>query len=117
MALADPQSVTVNAIAKSLPRTGMSDTSGRFMTADGKYSLTIQHSKDKKFRHVVELKFVDTVASSLVPSQNVVSETRAYLVVENPINGIDATTAGYVATALTTYANAAFITKLIGGES
>lgn len=117
MALADPQSVTVNAIAKSLPRVGMTDSSGRFVTADGKYTLDIQHTFDKKYRHKVELKFVDTVANPLVPSSNMVAETRTYLVIEAPKNGIDSTTVGYVSTALTTFANAAFLTKLIGGES
>jgi hypothetical protein len=117
MALADPQSLTVNGSAKSLPRVGMTDTSGRFLSADGKYLLDIQHTFDKKFRHKLEFKFVDTVANPLVPDVNMVATTRTYLVIENPVNGIDTVTAGYVAAALTTFANAALITKLLGGES
>jgi len=117
MALADPQSVTVNGSAKSLPRTGMTDTSGDFKSADGKYSINIAHSQDRVYRHKVELKFADTVANPLVPDQNMQVSCRAYLVIEMPKNGLDTTTVGYVGTALTTFANAAFITKLLGGES
>lgn len=95
----------------------MTDSSGRFTSADGKYVLDVSHSYDKNFRHMVSFKFVDTVADPLVPDQNTVRQTRAYLVVEAPKNGIDSTTVGYVATALTGFTNAAFLTKLIGGES
>lgn len=117
MAYADPQSVTVAGSAKSLPRVG-SDTSleGKFSSADGKYSLSVKHQNGSRNRHVVQLKFDDTVANPLVPDQNVVVSTWTHIVVDAPRNGLSSTSITDISNAIIAWATAANLTKLVGGE-
>lgn len=51
----DPQSVTVNAVAQSLPRIGSSLNSGIYQKDDGSYVLTLSHSKGKRTLHKLRL--------------------------------------------------------------
>lgn len=117
MAYADPQSVTVAGAAKSMPRVG-ADTSleGKFMTSDGKYSLGIKHQNGSRNRHVVQLKYDDTVSNPLVPDQNVVVSTWTHIVVDAPRNGLSSTQITDLSNAIIAWATAANITKLVGGE-
>ncbi len=112
MALADPQSVTVNAIAKSLPRT----TEGVYRTADRKYQLTISNSVGSRYRTLAKLQFDDTVANPLVPAQNMPVSTSVHIVIDAPKQGSDTTITGYVANALVAWLTPANVAKLITGE-
>ncbi len=112
MALADPQSVTVNAVAKSLARTDQ----GVYRTADRKYQLTIDNQVGSRYRTLAKLQFDDTVANPLVPAQNIPVSTSVHIVIDSPKNGSDSTTTGYIANALVAWLTPANVAKLITGE-
>lgn len=114
MAFADPQSVTVATVAKSMPRIS---GPGSFATADGLYSLSISHTSNDRYRHSVQLKFSDVVANPLVPAQNLPSYITTGITINHPKTGLDRATAINIANALVAWATPANITKLVGAES
>lgn len=115
---ADPQSVTVNTVAKSMPRTGSSDSSGAFSTSDGAYTMTIKHSSTKqRVNHNVQLRYDAILASVYFPDQNVPVSGSASISINAPIAGLDAPTLGYIANAIIAWATPTNIAKLIGQES
>jgi hypothetical protein len=120
MSFSDPQSVTVNAVAQSMPRTGSGIGVGTFATADGAFALAVKHSKGKRNRAEIRLTQTKTTTDPLLPSQNVVVSMSVYTVVDTPLNGFSITEAKYVADALYAYLTAssgAKVTQLLGGES
>lgn len=117
MALADPQSVTINAVATPLPRSGLSLDEGKFLSANGEVTLTVMHSRKNRSRHTVKLQKSSIVADPLVPSTNVNVSYSAHIVIDMPNNGVSLTEAGYIANALVAWATPANVAKVLGGES
>lgn len=117
MAFADPQSLTIDAVATNFPRTGFGPLSGKFTTADGENSLEISHQLGTRLRHLVRFTNSQIVANPLVPDQNLPVAMSAHLVIDMPRNGYDAATVADLAAALTTWATEANILKVIAGES
>lgn len=120
MALADPQSVTINSVAQSMPRVGISMDAGSFQNADGSYALAINHQIGKRNRHTIRLTGVKTTADPLVPSQNSVVSMSTYIVVDVPKQGYTAAEAKLVVDGFLVYlaaSSGATITKLLGFES
>jgi len=120
MSYADPQSVTINSVATSLPRTGAGDSSGSFQAADGSIQLKVSHVYGRRTRREVRLIQTKTSTDPLIPSQNVVSSMSVYLVVDVPKNGFSVTEEKYIVDALTGYlaaSSGAKVTQLLGGES
>lgn len=116
---ADPISITVNAIAKSLGRTGTGSDSAAYSTADRAYRVQISHSYGKRTRRMLKMIHDSLVANPLVSGQNVNQTVSVHLVVDAP-NGYDTTLLkqdvdGYLA--MLTASSGAAITKLLAGES
>lgn len=115
----DPQSVTLNSVATSFPRTGASLTSGRFTTADDLNVLTISHQAGRRFRRIVRLDQQQTVSDPIVPSNNIVSSMSVYMVVDHPRVGYSVAQVKYVVDGLVDWLDAssgANVTKLLGAE-
>lgn len=117
MALLDPQSITVNSEAISLPRTGFSPSTGKFTASDGDTSLEVSHQQGSRFRHMVRLSDKRTVSNPLVPDQNLAVNMSAHLVVDMPRNGYTVAEIADLAAALSTWCSEANLTKVIAGES
>lgn len=117
MAYADPQSVTIDGTTVELARTGQSLTEGTFRSTDGKYELAIKHSLGSRYRHLAQLKLMDTVSNPLVPNQNIAVETHAHIVVDMPRNGLSNARVAEIADAIADWATPANIAKLIASES
>lgn len=120
MSFADPQSITINAVATSLPRTSSGVNSGVFTAADGNLRLTVSHSYGKKTRRMIRLDSSKTAADPLLPAQNVKLSSGVYLVVETPVAGFTNTELkqqidGFIA-ALSA-SSGAKISQLLGGEN
>lgn len=116
----DPTSVTINAVATSLPRTSAGNNAGTFTSADGLVQMTVSHSYGKRTRRTIGLTQNKVSADPLVPSQNTRNNMRAYLVVDVPVNGFTVTEQKYLVDALTGYLSAssgAKTSQLLGGES
>ena len=120
MSFADPQSVTINSIAISLPRTGSGVNSGSFTSADSAVGMTVASTYGKRTRRTISLTHSKIVADPLVPSQNSRVNMRCYLVVDQPVNGYTVAEAKQVVDGLVAYLTAstgARVTQLLGGEN
>lgn len=121
MAFADPQSVTINAVAVSMPRVGSnSPGTGTYQSADGLVKETISHSSAKqRTRRVLRLDHSKIAADPFVSGQNNRYSMSAYLVVDIPNTGYTVTEQKQVIDGLTAYLTAstgARVTQLLGGE-
>lgn len=117
MALSDPQSVTYNGAAVSLPRTGISLDAGTFTDVTGNYRLDISHRRGKRNSYLVKLTKAAIVSDPLVPAVNVPVEHSAHIVMSFPRQGVTATDVLYAAKALVGWCTDANLTAVIGGQS
>jgi hypothetical protein len=121
MALTDPQSVTLNSVATSLPRVSVNDFSSRYQKDDGFVKLQISHQPNKtKTRRMVRLDTIDVAADPLLAGVNREVPFAVYLVIESPTVGLSLATqkdkVNGLLTALTA-SSGALLTKVLGGES
>lgn len=120
MALSDPQSITVNAVAQSMARTGASLYAGSFQHADSTYFLDITHQIGRRNRHIVRFTGVKTTADPTTPSNNTVVSMTASLTIDMPKQGYTAAEGKLHVDGLVAWlaaSSGAVITKLIGNES
>lgn len=120
MAISDPQSVTINAIANSLPRTGSGDNTGTFTKDDGNVKLSVSHSYGKRTRRTIRLDHRKVAADPLVAAQNLNYSMSMYIVVDVPPVGYSPTEAkqiwdGFLANLAAS--SGANTVKFLGGES
>jgi hypothetical protein len=120
MAFADPQSVTINAVAQSLPRTSSGVNQGTFTKDDGLVKLSFSHTLGKRNRRVARLDHAKIAADPLLAGTNVKASMAVYLVIDSPETGYSIAEVKQVVDGLTAYLTAssgANVTKIIGGES
>jgi hypothetical protein len=120
MAFADPQSVTVNSVAQSMPRTGSGNGTGTFTEADGTNSLTISHSYGKRTRRTIRFNDKKIATNPYDTTLNQDVSCSVYLVVDAPIQGYTLTELGYVVDGFLAYLSAssyAKVTQFLGGEA
>lgn len=115
--LADPQTVTINAVAVPLPKTNNGPTVNTFTSADGKTVMnTKQNITAKRFRREVRLSQTK-IAADPISAITAESGLSVYLVVDEPRNGVFSDTEiGYVIEGLKTWLSAANYNKILGGE-
>lgn len=118
---ADPQSVTVNSVAQSMPRQGSTqpDRVGIFSTAAGDFNLNIRQNKTaNRFRREIRLTQVKVAADPITSINKEVSAS-VMIVVDEPRWGFSDTELGYLTAAIITHFQAssnAARDKLLGGE-
>lgn len=120
MAFADPQSVTINAVANSLPRTSSGTNSGVFTKDDGLVKLTVSHQLGKRNRSMVRVDHSKIAADPLLAGVNVKASMAVYLVVDSPETGYTLAETKQVVDGLVAYLTAstgARVTQLLGRES
>jgi len=118
--LADPQSVTINAVANSLPCISRGVNLSSYQKDDGTVKLSISHNYGKRTRRAARLDFSKIAADPLVSAQNIKYSMSAYLVIDVPPTGFTVAETKYVVDALTAYLTAssgAKVTAIAGGES
>jgi hypothetical protein len=116
----EPQTVTINAVAQTLPRTGTGPTSGVFTKEDGSVKLTVSHQNGKRNRRTIRLSSRKVAADPLATGVFQEVDMSAYLVVDHPLVGFSNTEVKQIVDALTGYLTAssgARVTQLLGGES
>jgi H+/gluconate symporter-like permease len=120
MAFTDPQSITVNAVARSLLRILTGSAVGTFFTADGVTTFTIDPSGTKA-RRIAKASIRENVnvtdpVTGLVSVQN-----HSFTIISNrPKTGISDALAEQLAAGLITWATAstnANLKKLLAGEN
>jgi hypothetical protein len=120
MAYADPQSVTVNAVAQSLPRVSSGVNTGGFSKDDGTFKLSVSHSYGKRTRRVIRLDQAKIAADPLLAGVNVKATAATYLVIDQPITGFSNTELKQLVDGFLAYLSAATgakVTQLLGGEN
>lgn len=115
--LADPQSVTINAVATSLPKTQAGPTSSVYASQDGTTKMTTkQNSTATRFRREVRLSQEKT-SSDPVSSVNKIVGCSVYLVIDEPkVAFFSDAEIGYLVDALKAWLTSANYNKVLGGE-
>jgi len=120
VAFADPQSLTINAVANTLPRTSSGISSGTFSKDDGTVKEIVSHSYGKRTRHSLRVDFQKIAPNPLISAQNILFSMSTYLVVDVPVTGFTIVEQKQIVDALTGYLTASSgskVTQLLGGES
>lgn len=120
MAFADPQSVTINAVAQTLPRVSTGNNESSYQKDDGTVKLSIRHSYGKRDRSTVRVDFKKVAADPFLSGVNKEYSLSAYLVIDTPPVGFTNAEQKYVVDALVAYlaaSSGANVTKVLGGES
>jgi len=118
--LADPQSVTINSVAQSLPAIARGVNTSQYQKDDGLVKLSIAHQYGTRTRRTARLDFSKIAADPLISSTNVKYSMSAYLVIDTPVTGFTVAEAKQIVDALTAYLTAssgAKVTSVLGGES
>jgi len=114
--LTDPQSVTVNAVAISLPRTQAGATTNTYTSADGNTTMvTRQTASAQRFRREVRLS-QQKVAADPISALNKQIGLSVYLVIDEPKYGFSDAEIGYVIDALKAWSSSTNYNKVLAGE-
>lgn len=120
MAFADPQSVTINAVANSLPRTSSDVNAGGFTKDDGTVALRVSHQYGRRNRRLIRLDHSKVAADPFLAGTNVKYSMSVQLVVDVPPVGYTVAEQKQIVDALVAYLSAtsgAKVTQLLGGEN
>lgn len=113
----DPQSVTINAVPKSLPRVSIGISESTYRSADETVQMRISHQSSKgRKRRMVRLDQT-VIAADPLSAENSSQKAGIYLVVDEPTFGFDDTALDYLVDALIAWLTSANIAKLLGSES
>lgn len=117
MALADPQSITVNAVAQSLPAINSGKPfSETYRKDDGSYALIVSHQEGKRNRRTVRIES-RKIATDPLTAANAEFSMSTYIVVDTPVVGYSITEQEDVVQALVDWLSSANILKVLGGQS
>lgn len=123
MALSDPQSITIDSVATSLPRVFTQGDSARYhgdIDANSAVDLSLSHAYGRRVRRVVRVDHSKITEDPFVSNINQKVSMSNYMVFDLPVIGYTATEAKAVYEGFKTLFTAssdAVITKLLGGES
>jgi hypothetical protein len=120
MAFADPQTITINAVPYTLPRTSSGSSSGVFTKDDGTVRMFIGHSQGKRIQDTMRVEFQKIAPNPLISAQNISYSMSASVRVDRPLTGFTVVEAKQVCDglfALLTATSGAKTTQLLGGES
>lgn len=120
MAFADPQSVTINAIAIPLPRTSTGSNASNYTSNDGVVKETFSNQYGKRNRHLARIDHSKIAPDPLVSAQNIKHSMAAYVVIDVPVTGYTVVEAKQVVDgfiAQLTASSGSLITRLLGGEN
>lgn len=119
--LTDPQSVTVNAVAQSLPRVSSNGTSAIYQKADQTFKLEVSHmgtKKGTKTRKRSLVRFTErAVVADPLTAVNDYDTAAISIVIERPEFGFTTTRIDQLWAGLKAAIDSAMITKLCGDES
>lgn len=121
MAFADPQSVTINAVANTLARVSSGNLSGSFQKDDGTVKLAISHEISKGgTRHFIRLDHSKIASDPFTTTANRQVGVGVWMVIATPKYGYTIAEQKQIVDALVAYLSAssgANVTKLLGDES
>jgi nucleoside-diphosphate-sugar epimerase len=115
---ADPQSVTINAVAQSMPRVSSKDRSAVYQKNDLSYTLSISHTAGAKGR-VRTLVRIDqrAVVTNPLDSSNDYDTLTYYIVLDRPSYGFTMVQAEQLVAGFNAWLTSGNVDKLWGQES
>jgi hypothetical protein len=117
VAFTDPQSVTVNAVAQSMPRVESNGQKSVYRKADGTFTLTISHQQSKgRIRSTARIDQRAVVPDPLTAVNDYETLT-FYFVIDRPDVGFTDTQVNQLKTGLASWLSDANGSKLFGLES
>jgi len=120
MAFSDPQSVTINAVANSLPRVSNVGSTSIYRKDDGTVDLTVMHSGTKRFRRAIRLHHTKVAADPFAAGINKSYDMSVTLAVDVPPIGYTIAEQKQIVDSLVAYLSAtsgARVTQLLGAEN
>lgn len=113
----DPQVVTVNAVAKSMPRITVSGLSAIYQISDESFKLSLSHQKsNKRIRSMARIDQRAVVADPLT-SENDYETLTFYVVLDRPEVGFSLTQVDQLIAGLKAWLDSTAIARLYGQES
>lgn len=114
----DPQTVTVNSVAQTLPAISREPMKSTYREDVGEYELVISHQETaKRNRRTVRLNRVKLTSDPFIPAQNVEVSHSVYLVIDTPLAGYSVTELDDDIAGLVGWLTSANVVKVLGGES
>lgn len=114
---ADPQVVTINAVAKSMPRVTSDGTKSLYQMTDESFKLTISHQKsNQRIRSMARIDQRAIVPDPLT-AVNDYETLSFYCVVDRPLVGFTQTQVDQLIAGLKTWLDTTASGKLYGQES
>lgn len=121
MALTDPQTITVNAVAKVMPRIESQGTHALYQIENQTFSLDIRHSsgkKDGKIRHKALVTFTQrAIVPDPLTSVNDYETVSISLMIDRPEAGFDATQIDQMVAGFKTWLTTTMVGNLYGRQS
>lgn len=115
--LADPQVVTVNSVAKSMPKVSSNGTTAVYKMADETYRLDVSHQTSKgRIRSLAKVTQRAVVADPLT-SVNDYELLSIHCVIDRPEVGFTSTQVDQLVAGLKTWLDSTMVGKLYGQES
>lgn len=116
MALADPQTITVNTVDKTLNLVTPGSDKSIYSTSDEEFKLTVGHQELKtRTRRLVRID-QRVVAADPLTSVNEYKDLGVYLVIDEPEYGFTDTEIDYVVQALAAWLASATVAKVLSGQ-
>jgi len=113
----DPQSITVNSVAKSMPRVSNGPSDATYRTADEIFQMRISHQSSKGRKRRMVRVDQTLIAADPLTAENASQRAGIYVVIDEPAFGFDDATLDYLVDALVAWLTSGNIAKLLGGES
>lgn len=115
---ADPQSVTINAVAQSLPAIARTVDNSIYQKDDSTVKLTIAHQfKVERNRFTIRLDQNKTAADPLASANNKVYSQSVFLTMDKPVAGFNNADTQLLASALVAWLTSGNLLKVLGGET
>lgn len=116
MALADPQTLTVNTVEQTLNRVKSEGTRSVYKTPDEEFSFTVSHQESKSRTRRMCRVDQRIVAADPLTATNEYKDLGVYLVIDEPEYGFTDTEIDYVVQALTAWLTSANVAKVLGNQ-
>jgi len=115
----DPQSITVNAVAQSMPRVETGSRKSVYQKNDQTFTLTISHQtgKDQRIRSVARFDQRAIVTNPLDSTKQDYDTLTFYVVLDRPSYGFSMTQCEQLVTGFKTWLDNTCVDKLFGQES
>lgn len=121
MSLADPQTITVNAVAKVMPRVLVGNLSSTFELSDKTFSLAIRHSSQQVAKKARVKSLASFTQRKIVPDPltavNDYETVTISIQVDRPEVGFTTAEIDQMSAGFKTWLSTALLTQLLGRES